>query len=126
MHGREGLQRQVTCIAIVDDEEPVREALERLLGALGLETESYASGRDFLAARREPDCLLLDLYMPGMSGLEVLRELRAARRRLPALVITARDEPEACQQCLAAGAAACLRKPLDGKVLINAISEALS
>jgi CheY-like chemotaxis protein len=111
-------------IAIVDDEEPVRKALKRLLRASGLEAESYASGKDFLESRaeRQPDCVVLDLHMPGMSGLEVLRELRAGRASPPAVMITAYDEPATREQCLAAGAAAYLRKPLDERLLLNAIS----
>ena len=111
-------------IAIVDDEEPVRKALKRLLSASGLEAESYASGKDFLAASalRRPDCLVLDLHMPGMSGLQVLHELRAAHSTLPTVVITAYDEPQTREQCLAAGASAYLRKPLDERLLLNAIS----
>ena len=90
---------------IVDDEEPVRKALKRLLRASGLEAESYASGKDFLeaSALREPDCVVLDLHMPVMSGLQVLRALQAARRMLPIVIITAHDAPEAREQCLAAG-----------------------
>ena len=103
-------------VAIVDDEEPVRKALKRLLRASGLDAESFATGKDFLdaAVQREPDCVLLDLHMPRMSGLQVLRALQAARRILPIVVITAHDAPETRQQCLAAGAAAYLRKPLEG------------
>jgi len=114
----------VPYIAIVDDEEPVRKALKRLLRASGLEAGSYASGKDFLDAstQRRPDCVVLDLHMPGMSGLEVLRELRASRSPLPAVMITAYDEPATREQCLAAGAAAYLRKPLDERLLLNAIS----
>jgi CheY-like chemotaxis protein len=114
----------VPYIAIVDDEEPVRKALKRLLRASGLEAESYASGKEFLEAivLRRPDCVVLDLHMPGMSGLEVLRELRDGRAPLPAVVITAYEEPETREQCLAAGAAAYLRKPLDERLLLNAIS----
>jgi FixJ family two-component response regulator len=114
----------VPYVAIVDDEEPVRKALKRLLRASGLEAETYASGRDFLDASelRRPDCVILDLHMPDMSGFQVLNEMRAAHKMLPTVVITAYDEPGAREQCLAAGAAAYLRKPLEEKLLLNAIS----
>ena len=114
-------------VAIVDDEEPVRKALKRLLRASGLEAEGYASGKDFLeaSALREPDCVLLDLHMPRMSGLQVLRALQTARRTLPIVVITAHDAPETREQCLAAGAAAYLRKPLEEHELLDTITAAL-
>jgi FixJ family two-component response regulator len=114
----------VPYVAIVDDEEPVRKALKRLLRASGLEADTYASGKDFLEASetRLPDCVVLDLHMPGMSGLQVLEELRSAKKSLPTVVITAYDEPASREQCLAAGAAAYLRKPLDERLLLNAIS----
>jgi CheY-like chemotaxis protein len=114
-------------VAVVDDEEPVRKALRRLLRAAGLQAEGHASGQEFLAAaaQRRPDCVVLDLHMPRMSGLQVLRKLQAAPQPPPVVVITAHDEPEAREQCLAAGAAAYLRKPLDERLLLNAISAAL-
>jgi len=114
----------VPYVAIVDDEEPVRKALKRLLRAAGLEAETYASGREYLeaSALRPPDCLVLDLHMPGMSGLQVLRELRAAPDAPPTVIITAYDEPATREQCLAAGASAYLCKPLDERLLLNAIS----
>lgn len=114
-------------VAIVDDEEPVRKALTRLLRASGLDAESFATGKDFLdaAAQREPDCVLLDLHMPRMSGLQVLRTLQTTRRTLPIVVITAHDARETREQCLAAGAAAYLRKPLEQGELLDTITTAL-
>lgn len=114
-------------VAIVDDEEPVRKALSRLLRASGLETESYAGGREFLdaAVLRVPDCVLLDLHMPRMSGLQVLRAVQATRRWMPIVVITAHDAPETREQCLAAGATAYLRKPLEEHELLDTITAAL-
>ena len=113
-------------IAVVDDEEPVRKALKRLLRAAGLEAEGYASGQDFFAADRRADCVVLDLHMPAMSGLQVLKRIRQTTTRLPVVVITAHDQPETRDECIAAGAAAYLRKPLDDRLLLNAISAALS
>ena len=112
-------------IAVVDDEEPVRKALGRLLRASGLEVECFAGGREFLAAARvrRPDCVVLDLHMPGMSGLQVLGELRPP---LPAIVITAHDSPEVRSQCLAAGARAYLRKPFEAPMLLDAIKSTLT
>ena len=115
-------------VAIVDDEEPVRKALKRLLRASGLESEGYASGKDVreASAQREPDCVVLDLHMPAMSGLQVLRSLQAARRNIPTVIITAHDAPETRDQCIAAGAAAYLRKPLDEHILLGTISAAVT
>ena len=115
------------CVAIVDDEEGIRKALSRLLRASGLEAESYANGQEFLdaAAEHRPDCVVLDLHMPGMSGVQVLRKLKAAGQRLSIVVITAHDEPETRERCIDAGACAYLRKPLEDRLLLNAISAAM-
>lgn len=115
-------------IAVVDDEESIRTALKRLLRAAGLEAEGYASGQAFLddAAQRRPDCVLLDLHMPSMSGQQILERIRQMAARAPVVVITGHDTPESREQCLAAGAAAYLCKPLDDRLLLNAISAALS
>jgi FixJ family two-component response regulator len=117
----------VPSIAIVDDEEGIRKALGRLLRAAGLEAHGYANGQEFLtaAAERRPDCVVLDLHMPGMSGLQVLRKLKAIGLLLPIVVITAHDEPETREQCLSTGARAYLRKPLEDRLLLNAISAAM-
>ena len=114
-------------VAIVDDEEPVRKALKRLLVASGFEVESYASGKEFLATKHQPpDCVVLDLHMPGMSGLQVLQALKAAHRPLPTVIITAHDSPEMSEQCLAAGVTAYLRKPFEERVLLNSINSSLA
>jgi len=117
----------VPSVAIVDDEEGIRKALSRLLRASGLDAESYANGQEFLdaAAEHRPDCVVLDLHMPGMSGLQVLRKLKAAGQRLSVVVITAHDEPETRERCIDAGACAYLRKPLEDRLLLNAISAAM-
>jgi FixJ family two-component response regulator len=117
----------VPSVAIVDDEEGIRKALGRLLRAAGLEAHGYANGQEFLtaAAERRPDCVVLDLHMPGMSGLQVLRKLKTAGLLLPVVVITAHDEPETRQECLSTGARAYLRKPLEDRLLLNAISAAM-
>ena len=114
-------------IAVVDDEEPIRKALKRLLRAAGLEAEGYAGGAEFLAAAdaRRPDCVVLDLHMPRMSGLQLLRQMRKLGSQPPVVVITAHDTPETREECLSGGAAAYLRKPLDDRLLLNAISAAL-
>lgn len=113
-------------IAVIDDDESVRKALKRLLRAANLDADTFASGREFLdsLASRVPDCVVLDLHMPGMNGLDVQRQLVGNGRRVPIVVITGHDEPQARAQCLAAGAAAYLRKPLDDEALLSAIYRA--
>jgi len=117
----------VPSVAIVDDEEGIRKALGRLLRASGIETQGYANGQEFLTATAEyrPDCVVLDLHMPGMSGLQVLRKLKTTGQLWRVVVITAHDEPETREQCLNAGACAYLRKPLEDRLLLNAISAAM-
>jgi FixJ family two-component response regulator len=114
-------------IAVVDDEEPIRKALCRLLRACGFAAEGFASGQIFLdsLAARRADCLILDLRMPGFTGLQVLEELQSFSRALPTIVITAHDEPGTRANCLAAGAAAYLRKPFDEESLLEAIGQAV-
>jgi FixJ family two-component response regulator len=113
-------------VAIVDDEEPIRKALKRLMRAANLEAEGFASGAAFLdsLATRRPDCLILDLHMPGMTGLHVLQRLQQSGVRVPTIVITAYDEPETRAHCLAAGAAAYLRKPFEDRLLLDAVASA--
>lgn len=119
--------RQRPLIAVVDDEESVRKSLRRLLVASELDATVYASGQDFLDSLggRQPDCLVLDLQMPGLTGLEVQRALARARVGFPTIIITAHDEPETRARCLAAGAVAYLCKPLHDELLLDAITTAV-
>ena len=119
--------RQRPLIAIVDDEGSVRKSLRRLLVASQLDATVYASGQEFLDSLggRQPDCLVLDLQMPGLTGLEVQRALSGARVRFPTIIITAHDEPETRTRCLAAGVVAYLCKPLHDELLLGAIATAV-
>jgi FixJ family two-component response regulator len=114
-------------VAIVDDDSAVRRALSRLLGASTIPSRSFASGREFLDALASdiPSCLILDLQMPEMTGLELQRELLRLGTRIPTIVITAHNENGMRERCLAAGAAAYLIKPLDGAELLTSINSAL-
>ena len=111
-------------ISIVDDDESVRKALGRLLSSLDFQAETFDSGQEFLdsLADRWPDFVVLDLHMPGLSWPRRFATTVSHSHPVPAIIITAHDEPETQAQCLAAGALAYLRKPLDEQVLLAAIS----
>ena len=113
-------------IAVLDDEESVRQAIERLLRAGGLAVECFAAGPEFMASlpEREPACLVLDLHMPGMDGFAVQAALAKSGRHLPTVVITGHDTSESHQRALDGGAAAYLRKPVAGRVLLDAVMAA--
>jgi len=115
-------------IAVVDDEEPIRKALQRLIRSSGLEAVTFATGEDFLASvgGSVPDCLVLDLHMPGLSGSEVQVRLARIHPLIPVVVITGHDQPGARSRALAAGAAAYLRKPVDGEALLDTIAFAIA
>ena len=114
-------------VAIVDDDPSVRTALRRLLHAHGLETRVYASARDFLSSLSSgrPKCLLLDINMVEMSGLELQAELASIGARIPTIVTTAVRSEQLREQTLAAGAIDCLNKPVDSDALFGAIERAI-
>lgn len=113
-------------IAIVDDDAPVLKALKRLLRGRGFETVAYGSAREFLTAfpRERPDCLILDLQMPEMNGLELLQHLKRQGIKVPTIVITAHGGDDIAERCMAAGAVAFLPKPLQNAPLFEAIGKA--
>lgn len=113
-------------VAIVDDDKSVRKALRRLLRAAQLEAEAFPSGVAFIQSlgRLLPDCVILDLHMPDMNGLDVQRHIVSTGLALPVVIITGHDEPTARLRCLSFGAAAYLCKPLDDQVLLEAVERA--
>ena len=115
-------------VAIVDDDSAVRKALSRLLGASAIRAQCYGSAREFLDSLPSgaPECLVVDLQMPEMTGLELQGELGRIGARIPTIVITAHNENGLRERCLAAGAMAYLVKPLDGRELIANINSAVA
>ncbi len=113
-------------VAIVDDDASVRRALTRLLGTAGLRTQSFSSAADFLEGGlpARPDCLLLDIHLGEMSGLELLERLWDSGQIVPTVLITAHDDQQSREQAKRFGAAF-LRKPLDPLLLMKEIACAL-
>ena len=118
-----GMGRPPVRIAVIDDDEAVRTALARVLRAEDLDADVFPSGEAFLSSLKSarPDCIVLDFHMPRMNGLDLLRRLKANGLQLHVVVITGHDDPQTCAQCLSAGAAAYLRKPIDTEALLSAI-----
>ncbi len=117
-------------IAIVDDDESVCRAMKRLVRSLGMEADTFTSGQAFMDLVEampsfQPDCVVLDLQMPGMNGLEVQRRLASHRSRLSVIFITAHDEVGAREKAIAGGAIAFLRKPFDDELFIRTLRAAL-
>jgi FixJ family two-component response regulator len=116
-------------VAVVDDDESVRRAVKRLLRSMGLPSETFKTGDEFLdmfdsIPSYRPDCIVLDVQMPGLNGLEVQRRL--AGSGIPVILLTAHDNIGVCEQALAAGAAAYLRKPFNDEILIKAVRTAIN
>lgn len=116
-----------TVVAIVDDDVAVQRALGRLLLATGWHTVMFSSAEAFLRTglQAAPDCLVLDVWLPGMTGVELLEHLVAMGSTLPAVIITGRNDLQMRMRAMQAGAAAYLLKPLDGQDLLQALQEAL-
>jgi len=110
-------------IAVLDDEPQMRRALRRLLCSFGHEVREFADGQSFLQSCNtiQFDCLLLDLHMPGMNGLDVLKSLQLTHNPPAAIVITAHDVPGCEQHVRDLGANACFLKPVDHQILLTAI-----
>lgn len=117
---------QEKTVLVVEDDDGMRQAIERLLSAAGFETAAYASAEALLAEAAVDDalCVISDLKLPAMSGLELLAKLRARGERPPVIMITAHDAPGVRAEAERRGAAAYLPKPFQGNALLAAIESA--
>lgn len=115
-------------VAIVDDDEAVREALGDLLMVSGLACECFEGAAEFLAARRvgQFDCLVTDIRMPGMSGIELIARLRNERAGLPVIVLSSVLDESTRSHALAIGACAWLTKPVTDEHLLGALAQAIA
>ena len=113
-------------IAIVDDDDSVRNALAGLLRSVGLPHQAFASGAALLDSPHlaEVGCLIVDQCMPGMSGVELLAALQQRRLRIPAVFVSAHDDPTTRQRAQSAGCIAFLSKPFDDQNLLDVVHHA--
>ena len=114
-------------VAVVDDDESFARALERLFRASGFEVRTYPSAEAFLAPTPlpQPDCLVLDIQLGGMSGLELQQRLRELGAPAPIIFVTAHDAPGVREEAERAGCSAYFLKPVPGKSLLEAITKAV-
>jgi FixJ family two-component response regulator len=114
-------------VSVVDDDESMREALESLLKSVGFRTAIFASAKEFLSdgLNQPPDCLILDVLMPEMDGLELQRKLIEENSPIPLIFISAHGESSEKERALAAGAIDFLYKPFSEDSLLGAVSAAV-
>ena len=114
-------------LSVVDDDESMREAIDWVLRSNGWRTRTFDSATGFLEAGTDPrpDCIILDVRMPGMNGLELQRKLTEMAGTPPIIVVSAHLTERLEKQLLSAGAIACLRKPFTEETLLQAVRQAL-
>ena len=122
-----GLQQQAKFVAVVDDDDLMRTAMQGLLKSLGLPARVYASGEEFLDSGHyhQTACLIADISMPGMSGLDLQARLNTERCPIPTIFITAHGDEAMRLQAMRAGAVEFLPKPFDDELLIDSVRAAL-
>jgi FixJ family two-component response regulator len=110
-------------IAVLDDDSSVRTAISRFLKTSNLEVNLYSRSIDFLNSldHERPDCLILDIHMPNVDGIDVMRYLKASNIVFSIVIVSADDEPDKREACSKLGAMSFLRKPLDGDLLLRVI-----
>jgi FixJ family two-component response regulator len=121
------IQKKTKLVVIVDDDDSMRSAVQDLLDAVGLPAQGFASAEDFLRSgkHKETACLITDIRMPGMSGLELQAHLNAERCRIPIIFITAHGDEKMRLQARREGAVEFLAKPFDNEILIDSVRAAL-
>ena len=121
-------RRDARVIAVVDDDEGFRSALQRFLRIFAFQVEAFASGEEFLRSNRldAVGCVVLDVAMQGMSGLEVKQQVVARGLQIPIVFVTAHWDDELGRHAAAGGARAVLRKPVDHEELVRLVREALA
>jgi len=114
-------------VFVVDDDPSVRKALERLFKSVGLNVEVFNSAKKFLSCEEHdgPSCLVLDVRMPGLSGLDLQRELPAAGKNMPIVFITGHGTVPMSVRAMKAGAADFIEKPFEDQVLLDAVNKAI-
>ena len=114
-------------MVIVDDDELMRSALQGMLKSVGVPSQAFASAEEFLESghQLQTACLITDIRMPGMSGLELQAKLNADRCRIPTIFITAHGDTKMRMQALRAGAVEFLAKPFDDEILLESVRAAL-
>jgi len=119
-------------IAIIDDDPSAREATQRLVRSLGHKTQVFSSAEEYLQSEhgqqlgQQPACLITDLHMPGMSGIDLQDRLIAAGSRVPMIFVTAYFEEQVEAQAMEAGAYGFLRKPFDDESFVACLDKALN
>ena len=113
------------CVCIVDDDDSIRQALARLLRVAGYEVLTFGGGREFLsfAERERAECVVLDVRMPGIDGLEVQRRLAGSQAGRALVFISGHDDPAARSEALANGARAFFSKPFDEETFLSAVAD---
>jgi FixJ family two-component response regulator len=120
-------QTKPALVAIVDDDDSVRGALQGLMKEVGFSARAFASAEEFLESgqQQQTACLIADIRMPGMSGLELQAKLNAEHCRIPTIFITAHGDEKMRLQALRAGAVEFLAKPFDDEALLESVRAAL-
>ena len=121
------IQKKPKLVVVVDDDDSIRSAVQDLLAAVGFQARGFESAEEFLKSgkQQETACLIADIRMPGMSGLELQAQLNAEHCRIPIIFITAHGDEKMRMQALRAGAVEFMAKPFNDEALLESVRAAL-